>query len=73
MTDDKEELVRAQNQVIGILFEVVKRFQANSDLDKEYFELVSDPSADTKRLDALLDERNENLEVIGRLLKQLES
>ena len=37
----KDELIEAQKQVIGILFEVVKRLQANNDLDDEYFQIIS--------------------------------
>ena len=32
----KDELIKAQNEVIGILFEIIKRLQANSDLDEGY-------------------------------------
>ena len=41
---EKDELIDAQKQVIGILFEVIKRLQANSDLDEEYFEIVTKKS-----------------------------
>ena len=34
---NKDELIEAQKQVIGILFEIIKRLQANNDLDDEYF------------------------------------
>ena len=37
----KDELIEAQKQVIGILFEVVKRLQSNNDLDEEYFQIIS--------------------------------
>mgnify|MGYP001597212737 CR=1 FL=1 len=37
----KDELIDAQKQVIGILFEVIKRLQANNDLDEEYFQIIS--------------------------------
>ena len=37
----KDELIEAQKQVIGILFEVIKRLQANNDLDEEYFQIIS--------------------------------
>ncbi len=29
----KDELIKAQNEVIGILFEIIKRLQTNNDLD----------------------------------------
>jgi len=38
---EKDRLVEAQKQVIGILFEVIKRLQANNDLDEEYFQIVA--------------------------------
>lgn len=69
---DRDELIEAQKQVIGILFEAVKRYQRNSDLDSEYFELVSGNGADRARMDAILSERQENSEAISRLLSQLE-
>jgi hypothetical protein len=37
---NKDELIAAQNQVIGILFEIIKRLQANNDLDEEYFQII---------------------------------
>ena len=37
----KDELIKAQKEVIGILFEIIKRFQANNELDEEYFRLIS--------------------------------
>ena len=37
----KDELIDAQKQVIGILFEVIKRLQANNDLDEEYFQIIA--------------------------------
>ncbi|RNJ77350.1 MAG: hydrolase [Nitrosopumilus sp. H8] len=67
-----EEIIEAQKQVIGILFEVVKRFQANSDLDDEYFRLLANEQ-DGGRLGEILKERKENVGIIGRLLEQLET
>jgi hypothetical protein len=72
----KDELIEAQKQVIGILFEVIKRLQANNDLDEEYFELVSDESkreSNKNRLGKILEERKENSKIVGRLLEQLEN
>ena len=37
----KDELIEAQKEVIGILFEIIKRFQANNELDEQYFQLIS--------------------------------
>ena len=72
---NKDELIKAQNEVIGILFEIIKRLQANSDLDEEYFQIVSDEKKLSKkksRLEKIMKERNENGKVVTRLLKKLE-
>ncbi len=72
----KDELIEAQKQVIGILFEVVKRLQANNDLDEEYFQIVSLPEktrTNEDRLGKILSERSENAKIVGRLLEQLEN
>jgi hypothetical protein len=71
----KDELIEAQKEVIGILFEIVKRLQANNDLDEEYFRLVANmkkTEITQKRLDQILYERKENGEIVNRLLKKLE-
>lgn len=71
----KDELIDAQKQVIGMLFEVIKRLQANNNLDEEYFEIVrrdNKTKEDEKRLDEILEERNENAKTVGRILSQLE-
>ncbi len=69
----KDELIEAQKQVIGILFEVIKRLQANNDLDEEYFQIVaSKKTQNKKRLDEILSERQENSKIVSKLLKQLE-
>ncbi|MCV0430082.1 hydrolase [Nitrosopumilus sp.] len=69
---EKDELIEAQKQVIGILFEVIKRLQANNDLDKEYFQIISKDNKDEKRIKEILDERTENAKIVGRLLEKLE-
>ena len=69
----KDELIDAQKQVIGILFEVVKRLQANNDLDEEYFKLILNEEKNESRLKKIIDERTINAEIVGRLLKQLET
>lgn len=71
----KDELIEAQKQVIGILFEVVKRLQANNDLDEEYFQIISNekPKQNENRLEEILKERTENAKIVGRLLEQLEN
>ncbi len=70
---EKDGLVEAQKQVIGILFEVIKRLQANNDLDDEYFQIVaSKKTQNKKRLEEILSEREENSKIVSKLLKQLE-
>ena len=69
---EKDELIEAQNQVIGILFEVVKRMSENSTLDEEYVTLaLSGGSAD--RMNEIRNARQQNADVIARLLRQLET
>ena len=71
----KDELIEAQKQVIGILFEVIKRLQANNDLDEEYFQIVSKDKKtkqNKERLENILKERNENAKIVGRLLEKLD-
>ena len=69
----KDELIDAQKQVIGILFEVIKRLQANNDLDEEYFQIISKEDKNDIRIDEIMGERTENAKIVGRLLEQLES
>jgi len=71
--EDKDELIDAQKQVIGILFEVIKRLQANNDLDEEYFQIISKDQKNETRLKEILGERTENAKIVGRLLEQLET
>jgi hypothetical protein len=68
----KDELIDAQKQVIGILFEVIKRLQTNNDLDEEYFQMISNENKNEKRIEEILSERKENSKIVGRLLGQLE-
>ena len=73
--NSKDELIEAQKQVIGILFEVIKRLQANNDLDEEYFQIVSmdkKTKQNEERLENILKERNENAKIVGRLLEKLD-
>ena len=73
MSEDKDELIQAQKQVIGILFEVIKRLQSNNDLDEEYFQIIASKKIyNKKRLDEILNERQENSKIVSKLLKQLE-
>ena len=69
----KDELIDAQKQIIGILFEVIKRLQANNDLDDEYFQIIAKDNKNETRLKIILDERTENAKIVGRLLEQLET
>jgi hypothetical protein len=69
----KDELIDAQKQVIGILFEVIKRLQANNDLDEEYFQIIEKDNKNETRLKEILNERTENSKIVGRLLEQLET
>ena len=67
-------MIQAQKQVIGILFEVIKRLQNNNDLDEEYFQIIASNKSQLKkeRLDEILLERQENSKIASRLLGQLE-
>ena len=68
----KEELIDAQKQIIGILFEVIKRLQVNNDLDDEYFQIIKKDEKNETRLKKILNEKAENSKIVGRLLEQLE-
>jgi len=73
--NSKDELIKAQNEVIGILFEVIKRLQENNDLDEEYFQIVSKDKKtkqNEERLENIIKERNENAKIVGRLLEKLD-
>lgn len=72
--DGRDETIEAQKAVIGILFEVVKRLQANSDLDGEYMRIAASGRAADRgeRLGEIAAERGENAEAAARLLRQLE-
>ncbi len=72
---DKDELIRAQNELIGILFEIIKRLQANNTLDEEYFEIVAgqrNHESAKKRLDEILEKRQENSKIVSKLLEKLQ-
>ena len=70
---EKDELIDAQKQVIGILFEVIKRLQTNNDLDEEYFKIMQKDDKNNKRIQDIINEREENSKIVGRLLEQLET
>jgi len=69
----KDELIDAQKQIIGILFEIIKRLQTNNDLDEEYFQIIEKDDKNESRLKEILNERTENSKIVGRLLEQLET
>tara|TARA_B100000427_G_C15181259_1_gene451715 strand:- start:204 stop:437 length:234 start_codon:yes stop_codon:yes gene_type:complete len=76
MSENKDELIKAQNELIGVLFEIIKRLQSNNDLDTEYFQIMSKENrteTENIRLDEITKERKDNAEVVSRLLKQIES
>ena len=69
----KDELIDAQKQIIGILFEIIKRLQANNDLNEEYFQLVTRDNQSSTRLKEISNELAENSKIIKRLLEQLDT
>ncbi len=69
----KDELIDAQKQVIGILFEVVKRLQTNNNLDDEYFQLIVKENKNEKKIEDVINQRKENSKIVSRLLEQLET
>ena len=78
LSADNKDLVNAQNEVIGILFEVIKKLQKNIDLQDEGVQFIiksKDDNLDENRtrLNEITAERNKNSEVISRLLKKLDS
>ncbi len=76
MSENKDELIKAQNELIGVLFEIIKRLQSNNDLDTEYFQIIGKDShsdEDTSRLSEITKEREENAKIVSRLLQQIES
>jgi len=76
MSENNDELVKAQNELIGVLFEIIKRLQSNNDLDAEYFQIISKEiktEIENSRLEQITKEREDNAEIVSRLLKQIES
>ena len=56
MSESKDELIKAQNELIGVLFEIIKRLQSNNELDTEYFQIVTkekQSEADNARLNEI--------------------
>jgi len=76
MSENKDDLIKAQNELIGVLFEIIKRLQSNNDLDIEYFQIIGKEKrteTENMRLDEITKERTDNAEIVSRLLKQIES
>lgn len=75
VSSDKDDLIRAQNELIGVLFEIIKRLQANNTLDEEYFQLITSEKTDIiqKRLVEILSQRTDNSKTVAKLLEKLES
>ena len=75
MSEEKDELIKAQNEVIGVQFEIIKRFQSNNDLTDEYLKLSikEKVESDNERLKTITKERDENAKIIARLLEKLEA
>jgi hypothetical protein len=72
---NKDEIIQAQSELIGVLFEIIKRLQANNTLDEEYFQIVSREKyrdEDKKRLEQILAERQENSMFVSKLLEKLQ-
>ncbi len=69
---EKDDLIQAQNQLIGVLFEIIKRYSENSTLDEEYFSLVM-AGRDKHKIEDIRKQRRENSRIIVRLLAQLEN
>ena len=68
MSENKDELVKAQNELIGILFEIIKRLQSNNDLDTEYFKIIGKDSRteiENSRLNEITKEREDNAEIVS--------
>lgn len=79
LSEDKDGLIKAQNEVIGILFEIVKRLQTNIDLQEEGVQIIikskdeSNLEDNKKRLNEITEQRNQNSELISKLLKKLDT
>ena len=76
MSENKDELIKAQNELIGVLFEIIKRLQSNNELDAKYFQIIQKNTrsdTDNSRLDNISKEREENARIVSRLLEKIES
>ncbi len=76
MSENNDELIKAQNELIGVLFEIIKRLQSNNDLDAEYFQIIGNETrsdTDNSRLTEITKEREDNAEIVSRLLEKIEA
>ncbi len=73
MSQDKDGLIKAQNELIGVLFEIIKRLQANNDLDNEYFQIIQTEKRDEVRLNEIVGEKEKNAKTVSKLLEKIES
>ena len=76
MSESKDELIKAQNELIGVLFEIIKRLQSNNELDTEYFQIITKDTRsgeENSRLENISKEREENANIVARLLEKIES
>ena len=69
---NSEDIIATQNQLIGILFEIIKRMNQNSMLDEEYVALALS-GGNESRMSDIKNERQQNTEAISTLLQQLET
>lgn len=72
MSDDKDAVILAQSQVIGILMEVIKKLNENADLEDEYFAIATS-GKESPRLNEILKKRQANSEIVSRLLTSLDA
>tara|TARA_Y100000590_G_scaffold402520_1_gene488341 strand:- start:6596 stop:6820 length:225 start_codon:yes stop_codon:yes gene_type:complete len=73
VSQDKDGLIKAQNELIGVLFEIIKRLQANNDLDNEYFQIIQTEKRDEVRLNEIVGEKEKNAKTVSKLLEKIES
>ena len=72
MSDDKDAVILAQSQVIGILMEVIKKLNENAVLEDEYF-AIAESGKESPRLSEILEKRQANSEIVSRLLNSLDA
>lgn len=72
MSDNKDAVILAQSQVIGVLMEVIKRLNENAALEDEYFAIAAS-GKESSRLKEILEKRQANSEIVSRLLTSLDA